>query len=203
MQKQIYLIVDAKISLKKLQSELKPILKDLDKIQLYNTEKISTKSLQESIFWWLENSNAQIFIYENKDALSLCEKIGIHLDKPEDLSALERKLNRKIAKGCTVGNDLESLKDAEKYGFSYISFCSVFPTQSANVCELVKLENIEKSRKLFSREIFLAGGINTETIKKLENLDFDGVAIISALMESKNKEVTIANLKLNGKKNYR
>ncbi|MRJ08704.1 thiamine phosphate synthase [Ornithobacterium rhinotracheale] len=195
MQKQIYLIIDAEIPLAKLQSELNPILKDLDKVQLYNTEKISIKNLQKCIFWWLENTDAQIFIYENKKALSLSEQVGIHLDAPEDLVDLEQKLNRKITKGCTVGNDLETLKNAEKYGFSYISFCSVFPTQSANVCELVKFENIEKARELFSGEIFLAGGINPQTRKKLKNIDFDGVAIISALMESNDKKATIASLK--------
>lgn len=195
MQKQIYLIIDAEISLDKLESELNLILADLDKIQLYNTEKISMENLQKCIFWWLENTNTQIFIYKNKEALSLSDKVGIHLDAPEDLVDLEQKLNRKITKGCTVGNDLETLKNAEKYGFSYISFCSVFPTQSANVCELVKFENIEKARELFSGEIFLAGGINPETRKKLKNIDFDGVAIISALMESNDKKATIASLK--------
>ncbi|QAR30370.1 thiamine phosphate synthase [Ornithobacterium rhinotracheale] len=193
--KQIYLIIDVQIPLAKLQADLKLILQDLDKVQLYNTEEISVENLQKYIFWFLENSLAQVFIYENMLALELSKNIGIHLDTPEDLTGLEQKLNRKIPKGCTVGNDLAVLKRAQKYGYDYISFCSVFPTKSANVCELVKFENIRKARALFSGEIFLAGGITPKTRKMLDNVDFDGIATISALMTSKDKRKTIESLK--------
>ncbi|MBV7441415.1 thiamine phosphate synthase [Weeksellaceae bacterium TAE3-ERU29] len=194
MEKQIYLIVDASIPLADLKLKLKEISPFLDKIQLYNTEKINEVELK-SLLDWLTNQSAQCFIYENKKALGLNKKVGIHLDEVEDLTELESQLQRKINKGVTVGNNLEKLKYAEKLGYDYISFCSVFPTKSANVCELVDFENIQKAREFFSGEIFLAGGINEETKQKLTGLNYTGVAVISALMDAENPLETLQKLK--------
>ncbi len=193
MKKQIYLIIDAEIPLEELQQQLNSVLPFISKVQLYHTKKIDTDSLKNLIYWLTSNCKS-CWVYEDKEALKWHPHLGIHLDEVEDISELEKTLQRVIPKGVTVGNDLEKLKKAEALGYDYISFCSVFPTTSAAVCELVNFEKISQARSLFSREIFLAGGINESTQPQLEGLDYDGIAVISALMDAKNPLETLQKL---------
>lgn len=193
MSKQVYLLIDATLNLEKVQSKLEKVLPLLSKIQLYHTQRIYPEYLKEWLDW-LNSFDIPCFVYQNTSVLEFNEKVGIHLDNVEDLSDTEIRLERKIRKGVTVGNDIEKIKRAEQLGYDYISFCSVFPSESAEVCELVNREIIQQARKYFSGEIFLAGGINTDTKKQLQGLDYDGVAVISAIM-SHNAEDIVSTVK--------
>lgn len=86
--------------------------------------------------------------------------------------------------GITVNNDLSLVQWANDNSFDYISFCSIFPSTTSNSCQLVKFETITKARTITQMPIFLAGGIQPENIYQLNNLDYDGVAVVSGIMSA-------------------
>jgi len=66
-------------------------------------------------------------------------------------------------------------------GADYISFCSMFPSVTANSCELVDFETVKKAKEQFDIPIFLAGGIDLAKIAELKPLQANGIAVVSGI----------------------
>jgi thiamine-phosphate pyrophosphorylase len=79
---------------------------------------------------------------------------------------------------------LDVVTSAEQNNLDYISFCSVFPSSTSNSCERVTFDTIRKARTITAMPIFLAGGMRLENINKLSELDYNGVAVISGIMQA-------------------
>ncbi|WP_299986979.1 thiamine phosphate synthase [uncultured Pontibacter sp.] len=110
---------------------------------------------------------------------------GIHFDSvPSDFETLKAELNRGFVCGVTCSNDLEVIRWADKHQLDYVSFCAVFPSPSAGSCEIVQPATIREARKITRMPLFLSGGITTENIDKLRELDFNGVAVISGILNA-------------------
>lgn len=109
---------------------------------------------------------------------------GIHFDTmPADpLGDIRRNAGRPILIGLTLGNDPGPLRSAGAKALDYVSFCSVFPSASAGACEIVSREAIQEARTLTHLPVFLSGGVNLSTMSKLQGLVFEGVAVISGVM---------------------
>ena len=107
---------------------------------------------------------------------------GVHLDRiPENWKEIQPRLRDKLT-GITVGNDLDLVRWAHENELSYISFCSVFPSNSVDTCELVDPASIRMARRLTSIPIFLSGGIRPENLPELEKYSYEGVAVISGIL---------------------
>tara|TARA_R110002072_G_scaffold216077_1_gene373334 strand:+ start:293017 stop:293667 length:651 start_codon:yes stop_codon:yes gene_type:complete len=131
-------------------------------------------------------SGIPILINNHPEWAELFGLDGVHFDELTDelLSSIPQlKQHGKII-GITVNNDLELIKKAIFADVDYLSFCSMFPSSTANSCDLVEFETVIKTRKYTSIPIFLAGGISTESIAKLQSLDFDGIAVVSGVMSA-------------------
>lgn len=112
---------------------------------------------------------------------------GVHFDTiPADIKEIEVRINRPFLKGLTLENDLSYLHTAEENGFDYVSFCSLFPSETADNCEIVQPETIEQCRKRTDMPIFLAGGINLNNVAALRNLPAEGIAVASSVMNAAN-----------------
>ncbi len=72
------------------------------------------------------------------------------------------------------GNDLQKVQWAIDHAFDYVSFCSMFPSVTANSRELVKLEPVQAATQNDQNPIFVAGGITSETIPALASAGMDG-----------------------------
>jgi thiamine-phosphate pyrophosphorylase len=106
---------------------------------------------------------------------------GVHFDVvPHDFQREE--YNGLV--GITCGNDLATIQQAVALNADYISFCSMFPSATANSCELVSRETIIKARELTNLPIFLAGGITPQNIDSLSNLPYNGIAVVSGIMKA-------------------
>lgn len=109
---------------------------------------------------------------------------GVHFDRiPEDWPLVGPALNNYLV-GITCGNNLEVVRWAENQQVDYLSFCAMFPSGSVDTCELVNPEMVRKARKLTGMPIFLSGGMNVPNILRLQDLDFQGVAVISGIMSA-------------------
>jgi thiamine-phosphate pyrophosphorylase len=121
---------------------------------------------------------------------------GVHFDRiPEDWDKAKIQLRKKLI-GITVGNDLETVRWANENRLAYISFCSVFPSSSVDTCEIVLPGTIKKAREMTDIPIFLSGGIRLENLPLLERYSYEGIAVISGILNEENpREAANAYLK--------
>lgn len=89
----------------------------------------------------------------------------------DNILQIKNEMNRKIITGITCNNDLSIVEWADKNEFDYISFCSMFPSSTANSCELVTFDTVKEARKITTLPVFLAGGIKPENIELLNELN--------------------------------
>lgn len=110
---------------------------------------------------------------------------GVHFDGiPPDFAAIGKAISRPFRSGLTCNNDLSLVRWAATHGLDYISFCSMFPSPTANSCELVEPGTVREARRLFGSRIFLAGGIRPQNLHQLAGLGHDGIAIVSGIMHA-------------------
>jgi thiamine-phosphate pyrophosphorylase len=140
--------------------------------------------------------NVPVIINNRWELLKKSQLNGVHFDHlPQNVEEIRKSLNRKFITGVTCNNDLSDVVLAQKHKLDYISFCSIFPSGTANSCELVEFDTIQKSRSIFSELIFIAGGITPHNLDKLTHLPFDGVAVISGILGSSNPVEAIREYK--------
>ncbi|QCK14452.1 thiamine phosphate synthase [Mangrovivirga cuniculi] len=69
----------------------------------------------------------------------------MHFDEiPRDFDRIKSNVPNNRIFGLTVNNDLDIIKEAIDYGFDYLSFCTVFPSETNNSCELVDPKIVKK-----------------------------------------------------------
>ncbi|PKV63265.1 thiamine phosphate synthase [Pontibacter ramchanderi] len=135
-----------------------------------------------------------VLVNEEWQLLKETDLGGVHFDHiPPDYEALKAELNRDFICGITCSNNLEVVRWAEQHQLDYVSFCAVFPSPSAGSCEIVQADTIREARKITQMPLFLSGGITAENLTKLQELDFNGVAVISGILNAASaKESTAA-----------
>ena len=122
---------------------------------------------------------------------------GVHFDKiPADWNTIQGFVRRPFLKGITCGNELEYVQWAIDNQASYISFCAMFPSSSADACEIVDPETIRKVRRMTTMPIFVSGGITPQNTAQMVKLGVNGVAVISAIMKAKDPEGAAREFKL-------
>ncbi|MCG8306678.1 MAG: thiamine phosphate synthase [Cytophagales bacterium] len=137
-----------------------------------------------------------LLINEDWQLLQQAPLHGVHFDKvPASLDRIKKSIGRNFLAGLTCGNNSEAIQWAELHGMDYISFCAMFPSNSVDTCEIVRHETVLKAREITRMPIFLAGGINPSNIKRLSRLDFQGVAVISGIMNSNDPSEAISAYK--------
>lgn len=193
----IYLIIDPSMDEKILLSKLNLIVKEkIAAIQIWDNFK-DNQNIKELLLKICEKTslnNIPLIINNRWEYLKQMPLNGIHFDEiPENFKSIKKEINRDFIIGITCNNKLSTIEYAEEHQFDYISFCSMFPSTTANSCELVNFETVQQSKSIFSGKIFLAGGIDLNNIKNLNQLNYDGIAVVSGIMSSENPSETIKN----------
>jgi len=195
IQSGIYLIIDPSMEEEILLSKLNLIVKEkIAAIQIWDNFK-EDQNIEELLLKIHEQTSLQKIPLIINNHLELLKNIpleGIHLDEiPENFNQIKKEINRDFIVGITCNNAFTTIEYAEEHQFDYISFCSMFQSKTANSCELVNFETVQKAKSIFSGKIFLAGGIDLNTIKNLNELNYDGIAVVSGIMSAENPSETI------------
>lgn len=184
----IYLVIDPAMARDLLIQKLDTALHSgrLCAVQLWdNWSQVTTshQDLIEDIRTRCHRHEVVLLLNNRWDWLSNKDLDGVHFDTlPDDLAMIRTKVGRDFIIGLTLGNDLELLSDTKNIPIDYLSFCSMFPSSSASNCEIVRPEVVLQAKRQVSCPIFLAGGINSQTVSSLKPLNFEGLAIISGIM---------------------
>lgn len=188
----LYLVVDPSIgwdALKpKVESAIKGGVAVLQIWNHWNTDQDKTLFIQ-NICALAHAHNVPVLINEEWSWLMHTPLDGVHFDHvPKNLNFITQFINKPFLKGITCGNDTTRIQWAIHHQVDYISFCSMFPSSSTDVCELVSPEVVKQTRQKTTMPIFAAGGITVEKIPELLKLGVDGVAVISAITKAENAE---------------
>jgi len=196
MKKSIYLIADPAVEQSVLLHKIEMALKGgLFAVQLWNNWQNVTNKIEiiASVHQLTQLAGVPLILNEGQDCLDSPYFEGIHLDLSNDKIQEYREKRPDLIWGLTCSNETEKLSWAEQNSLDYVSYCSVFPSKTSNSCELVSFETIQQTRQFFSKKVFLAGGINQNTIPNLKNLPFDGIALVSAIMDAENSTEVVLN----------
>jgi thiamine-phosphate pyrophosphorylase len=189
----LYLVVDPRQGIDIILPKVKAAIKGgINIIQLWNNWKQISSPIEfiTQICELANEHNIPVLINENWQWLTILPLDGIHFDRiPENWNEIKEQINRPFFAGLTCGNDQPTIDWAIKNDLAYISFCSMFPSSTANSCELVKPETIRETRKNTTMPIFVAGGITRETIPQLYSLGINGIAVVSGIMKAEDPEL--------------
>lgn len=95
--------------------------------------------------------------------------------------------------GISASTVEEAVK-AEEDGADYIGCGAVFPTSTKDDADSVDIEKFKKIKKAVSIPVVAIGGIKEDNVKELKGSNADGIAVVSAIMDSDNPEKTSENL---------
>lgn len=190
----VYLVVNPSLPLNTLCAKIEQALAGgVCAVQLWNSWQSSDDKLFiiNKIHLLTTKHDIPLILNETYDYLDTANFEGIHFDKPHPKIKYLQSLRPDLLWGLTCSNDLSDMAWANENKVDYISFCSMFHSKTSNSCELVQPETIKKANEIFAKPIFLAGGINHQTLPLLKDLSFNGIALVSAIMEVQNPKTEV------------
>lgn len=187
----IYLVLDPSINKSVLFEKLEQALDGgVEIIQIWNHwpdsfSQSNKKDLIDEILKSTKNYGSPVLINDDWTLLKNTDLDGIHFDEiPEDFEQIKNEIEREFIAGITCSNNLEIIQWADDHDFDYISFCSMFPSSSVDSCEIVRPDTVQKAREITDLPLFVSGGITPKNLSELDDLDFQGVAVISGILSS-------------------
>lgn len=187
----IYLVVDPSVDRTVLLDKVRRALEGgVGILQIWNhwpegIEREDKEELIESLLDIAEEYKVHVIINNDWELLKTTRLDGVHFDEvPVDIKKIKAEVGRDFITGITCSNNLKIVMWADNYNLDYISFCAMFPSPSVNSCEIVDPKTVEKAREITDLPLFLSGGITPENIGDLDDLDFEGVAVISGILQS-------------------
>lgn len=200
----IYLILDITKDREELLNKLNEIIQEeIAAVQIWDNFQLDDTKLEliQEIIQMCHQNGIPVLINNQWELLGLTQLDGVHWDKiPSDFQKIQQACSHDILWGITCNNDLSVVQEAEINGFDYISFCSMFPSSTANSCDLVRFDVVQAASEMTSIPIYLAGGIKPENLDLLTELPYTGIALVSGIMSSDQPREAIKKYQLNIKK---
>ena len=187
--KKLYLVTDYRIPFNELLKKTKEALIGGVSIVQYRAKNKETKEMcKEAVaLKKLCDEFGALFLVNDRIDVALAVKAhGIHIGQDDMEVSIAREIMPKDAIiGVTVHNKGEALK-AMKDGADNLGVGALFSTNSKDDATLMTLETLREIKSVSNIPLYGIGGITPYNLNKdiLENLD--GVAVISALLNSDN-----------------
>ncbi|ELC8441200.1 thiamine phosphate synthase [Clostridium perfringens] len=185
--RKLYLVTDYRIPFDKLLEKTKDALIGGTSIVQYRAKNKNTKEMckeAEALKELCEEFGALFLVNDRVDVALAVKAHGIHIGQDDMDVTLARKIMPKDSViGVTVHNSEQALKAIED-GADNLGVGALFSTNSKNDATLMTLETLREIRKVSNIPLYGIGGITPENLSEdiLENLE--GVAVISALLNS-------------------
>lgn len=128
--------------------------------------------------------NVLFIINDRVDIAMLCDADGVHVGQSDIPLREVRKLvgDNKII-GVSAHNIKEAM-EAKNNGADYIGVGAMFNTSTKNDATLVTLKELEEIDKGVEIPKVLIGGITLDNISTFKDINVDGYAIVSAILNS-------------------
>ncbi|HFD0307781.1 thiamine phosphate synthase [Clostridium perfringens] len=187
--KKLYLVTDYRIPFNELLEKTKEALIGGVSIVQYRAKNKETKEMckEAKALKKLCDEFGALFLVNDRIDVALAVKAnGVHIGQDDMEVSIAREIMPKDAViGVTVHNKEEALK-AIKEGADNLGVGALFSTNSKDDATLMTLETLREIKSVSNIPLYGIGGITPYNLNKdiLENLE--GVAVISALLNSDN-----------------
>ena len=136
-----------------------------------------------------------LIINDRLDIMLAVGADGVHLGQQDIPVKIVRRL---IGKDKIIGVSAhcpEEAEKAERDGADYLGVGAIFPTETKKDIIITPVDVLRKIKETVSVPVVAIGGINQNNINTLKGSHVDGVAVISAIMKSKDPKSSAVALK--------
>ena len=194
----VYLVVDPSYGNARVLEVAEASMKaGLAMLQLWASWKDDTNAvdLGRKLSKLADEYSTPFVINNNLEVAKTVEADGVHIDGVEpDPILIREELGPNSIVGVTCSTSVEKVLWAKSKKVDYISFCSMYPSPSVNECDIVPLRMVSEAKRIVDFPIFASGGINLTNAHEIIEAGADGVAVISAIMSSKDPQKTTREL---------
>lgn len=124
-------------------------------------------------------------INDRVDIALLCDADGVHVGQSDIGAKYVRKL---IGKDKILGVSARNIKEAYSAledGADYIGVGAMYSTSTKLDAKLVSFKTVKEIRNNIDIPVVLIGGINLENLNALKELNCEGYALVSSILEAK------------------
>lgn len=136
-----------------------------------------------------------LIINDRLDIMLAVGADGVHLGQQDIPVKIVRRL---IGKDKIIGVSAhcpEEAEKAERDGADYLGVGAIFPTETKKDIIITPVDVLREIKETVSVPVVAIGGINQNNINTLKGSHVDGVAVISAIMKSKDPKSSAVALK--------
>ena len=136
-----------------------------------------------------------LIINDRLDIMLAVGADGVHLGQQDIPVKIVRRL---IGKDKIIGVSAHCIEEAEKAerdGADYLGVGAIFPTTTKKDIIITPVNVLREIKETVSVPVVAIGGINQNNINTLKGSHVDGVAVISAIMKSKDPKSSAVALK--------
>lgn len=160
--------------------------KNLSKTELYDFALQLNGLCKNQQVLFIVNDDYNLALDVNAD--------GVHLGQGDGNVIKARKLlGKKKLIGVSV-NTLEQLESSNYLPIDYVGAGSIFKTNSKKDAEIIGTKLLEKMFAISSHPIVAIGGITEANLVNITDIGVNNIAVIEAIHDSYNAELTIKNL---------
>lgn len=195
--KRVYLVTDYRIPFDELLKRTEEALKAGVKLVQYRDKNISTKLMcdrAKSLFNLCKKYNAIFLVNDRVDVAMAIDADGVHVGQEDMNCKLARNL---LGVDKIIGVSTKTLKESKKAledGADYLGCGAIYSTSTKDT-SVLNISSLKEIKDNVNLPIYGIGGINTENITdELKEL-LDGVAVVTAILNSDNIIETINEFK--------
>ncbi len=196
--KKIYLVTDYRIPFDELLKKVEEALKAGVKLVQYRDKNVSSKLMCErgkKLFDLCKKYNSIFLVNDRVDIAMAIDADGVHIGQDDMDCKLARKL---LGRDKIIGVSTKTLEESKKAvedGADYLGCGAIYSTDTKDT-NILSINSLKEIKKNISIPIYGIGGINTENItNELKEL-LDGVAVVTAILNSHNINKTINEFKI-------
>ncbi|MGL5328729.1 MAG: thiamine phosphate synthase [Peptostreptococcaceae bacterium] len=128
--------------------------------------------------------NAKLIINDRVDIAMISRADGVHVGQSDiDAKAVRELIGEDKILGVSACS-LREAKKAKEDGADYIGVGAMYSTTTKNDANLVSISDAKSIKEKIDIPIVLIGGITLDKIKDLNDINADGYAVVSAILES-------------------
>lgn len=191
----LYLVVDPAMELSELTRRLDQIIdKGIVAVQIWDNFRTEgdLDTISSQVIKICNRASVPVILNNHWEEAVQLGADGVHFDSiPQEWTRIKTQCPDEMLLGLTVNNDLNIAEWAVHEGFDYVSFCSMFPSSTANSCDLVAFDSVRELIQTHDIMVFLAGGIRHDNVDKLKELDYYGIAVVSGVMGAEDPCVAV------------
>ena len=135
-----------------------------------------------------------LMIDDRIDVAIACGAAGVHVGRSDlPVSCARALLGPDKIVGATAKTPAQALEAFEQ-GADYLGVGAIFPTTTKVATMLTPVTTLTEIRKAVPLPIVAIGGLNRDNMDVLKGSPADGIAVVSAIMQSKNPRETAGEL---------